>query len=243
MERDVADQTISRLDYYVYALFRRDNGLPFYIGAGRGGRWSKHEGDAKSGRGRNHHKLRIIRQIIASGDLPKIKIAEGLTRIEALCLEEIFISSIGREPNGPLVNMTSGGDGFPNLSAEAIERRHAKQRGVPKSPEVKEKIRRALKGRKIGSPSDEARTNMRAAQAGHYQAPHSPETRTKMSHARKGQKKSSEWAAKIGLANRGKVRTDATRAALSAAKRGKSLSERHKANISAAFARRRAAET
>lgn len=42
----------------------------------------------------------------AGGNLPAEKIGENLTEAAAFTLERAMIASIGREPLGPLVNMT-----------------------------------------------------------------------------------------------------------------------------------------
>lgn len=43
------------------------------------------------------------------GSVPSIKIRENLTEAEAYDLEEIFVAAIGRYPDGPLINIASGG--------------------------------------------------------------------------------------------------------------------------------------
>lgn len=91
-------------DYYVYML-SRPNCQPCYIGMGRKDRWKKHGIKA-----RNPHLRNII--INAGGDIPRVKIQEGLTRDLAFELEVALIALIGREVNGgTLVNMSDGGDG------------------------------------------------------------------------------------------------------------------------------------
>lgn len=44
-------------------------------------------------------------------ELPVVKVREGLTESDAFQTEIAFISAIGRGKNGPLVNLTDGGDG------------------------------------------------------------------------------------------------------------------------------------
>jgi hypothetical protein len=48
---------------------------------------------------------------IMLGEIPKIKIQDDLSEEEAFFLEIQLIKHIGRFPNGPLTNMTDGGDG------------------------------------------------------------------------------------------------------------------------------------
>ena len=67
--------------YYVYVLFR-ETGLPFYVGIGKGQRWTVHEREARTNtlqRGANTHKLAIIRRTHSAGiEVPKIKIAQRI---------------------------------------------------------------------------------------------------------------------------------------------------------------------
>lgn len=99
--------------YYVYALFRPD-GIPCYIGKGKGKRWL-HCGVS------NPHLARIIKQAAAAGlGIPRIKIRENLSEDEAFQIEIALIAAIGRvSVGGPLVNMTDGGDGIINLPEES----------------------------------------------------------------------------------------------------------------------------
>lgn len=95
----------SLLDFYVYVLFR-PNGVPCYIGKGRGPRWKR-----LSSGNRNPHVDNIIKS--AGGCIPAIKIREGLSEKNALDIERALIAAIGRKDHGgPLVNMTDGGLGY-----------------------------------------------------------------------------------------------------------------------------------
>jgi hypothetical protein len=115
-------------DFYLYILFR-ETGIPFYVGKGRGDRWLQHEKDSIK---LMSHKDRVIQKILVClPEVPKIKIVEGLTNDLAKELEILFIAMIGREPDGPLINQTRGGDGCVEPSASMIDR-----------------IRKSLKGRK-----------------------------------------------------------------------------------------------
>ncbi len=171
-------------DFYVYVYFRLD-GRPFLVGKGRGRRIRHHEQCCAKGNDEgNPHKGHIIRQILAiRSDVPKVKICENLTESEAFALERLFITSIGREPHGPLVNMTDGGDGpagrkvsperaawlgnFVRGTTWSPERRAKMER-----PEVKEAMRQ---GQRNGSKTNrerghkrsvESRTKMRIAKLG-----------------------------------------------------------------------------
>lgn len=99
------------MKHYVYALLR-PNQVPFYIGMGQGDRVIEHFRAAR--RGSDSHRSRIIRL----GGATYIKLAEELTREQALELEQDLIRLLGREPGGPLVNRTDGGEGPQNMSIE-----------------------------------------------------------------------------------------------------------------------------
>ena len=133
--------------FYVYILFRPWNGIPCYVGKGKGRRWLSHE--ALGGSHYNKHLGRIV--VKAGGKLPKIKVREALTEAEAIKTEIALIAAIGRKLNGgPLVNLTDGGDGVVGLpvSKELAERRAAPKRGKKRPPEVVAKISATKMGHK-----------------------------------------------------------------------------------------------
>ena len=92
----------SASDFYVYAYFRPD-GSPCYIGKGRGRRWRSHiKWSANS----------ILNNILKKyGEIPCLKIRQGLSEKEAFETEIALIKAIGRGSKGPLVNLTDGGEG------------------------------------------------------------------------------------------------------------------------------------
>lgn len=137
---------MTRSDFYVYILFRL-NGLPCYVGKGAGDRWERHEGRAKH---KNKHLGSIIDQARAAGkELPKIKAAEGLTEESAFDLERLLIGCIGRGEDGPLVNLTDGGDGPAGFkpSAEQLAHHSAIRQGRKHSDEWRANISAGLKGK------------------------------------------------------------------------------------------------
>lgn len=193
--------------YYTYALFRGD-GRVFYIGKGKRDRWSCHERDARNGR--RGHKFSIIRDMQARGvEVIKVKLHEGLTEAVAHEYEIALIKAIGRGRDGPLANLTDGGDG---------------SSGFKHSPEGRIKLSTGHRGIK---PSQEALAKRSASMCGRKA---SPETLAKL----RGKIRSSEHCANISAAKRGFKHSPESRANMSAAGRGKPKSPKHRANISAA---------
>lgn len=215
--------------YYVYVLFR-ENGVPFYVGMGKGDRWLSHEKRAVL---RQTHKDRVISLTVeAIGELPKVKVHEGLPRADALAAEIALIAAIGREPYGPLINQTRGGDGVFDLPEETKRlmraKISAKIKGRKQSAGHTEKIRAAhiamqkaiapeqrlaislaLSGRKRpdlsaarrGKPlSESAKSKLRGRK-------HSDLARSKISAALRERERSPETASKIGDALRGRPKS------------------------------------
>ena len=132
--------------FYVYMLFRL-NGMPCYVGKGKGDRWKRHQGRTKNS---NRHLGSIIDQARAIGkELPRIKVCENMTEDAAFELERLLIGCIGRSEDGPLVNLTDGGDGPSGYKPDpcAVERRAAKLWGTTQSAESNALRSAALKGK------------------------------------------------------------------------------------------------
>lgn len=237
--------------YYVYVLFR-ETLQPFYIGFGKGDRWKQHEIGHNS-KEPNSYKNNIIRDMIKRGfDIPKNKIAEGLTKAEAVALEIKMIGEIGRWPDGPLVNATSGGDGVRDMTPELIARISRKvsaglkgnqrRKGIPHSAETKARVSALLKGRP-------ASQNTRMALLGNKRGaankgkPLPEVTKDKMKtaarkrvaegrhHVKPGNVMSPEHVARVAESNRAKAKDPAFRAKLSASAKGKVFSESHLASL------------
>ena len=82
---------------------------PFYVGKGYGDRYINHLNEKKIV---NRHKSGKINKIKKVGLLPKIVfICDCVSDDFAKSVEISTISKIGRHPNGPLTNLTDGGDG------------------------------------------------------------------------------------------------------------------------------------
>ena len=141
----MADQ----VDFYVYVIFR-PNGVPCYVGKGRGDRWFVH----KKLRHRHHNKhlANIIAK--AGGDLPLVKIRDGLIEAQAFEIERAIIAAIGREAKGgSLVNLTDGGEGASGrpqkpISEETRMRLRISHLGKKQTEETKEKRAQKNRGKK-----------------------------------------------------------------------------------------------
>jgi len=99
---------------------------PFYVGKGIGGRYLSHLGilneSIRKGSYKDNKILKIYKDTNRTNFITKIM--KGLSDIEACELERKFIQAIGRYDlkTGPLTNLTDGGDGLLNLSAEVRKR-------------------------------------------------------------------------------------------------------------------------
>lgn len=135
----MAKTAIPRSDVYVYALFREDGITPFYIGMGLGYRWLCHERQATKVKSRKNDVILAMRAAGFS-DIPKKKLAENLTREQAMAMEIELIAMYGRAPYGPLTNLTKGGDRIVDLHPEARARQIASLKAASKRPEVIERL-------------------------------------------------------------------------------------------------------
>lgn len=215
-----------RSNYYVYALFR-ENGQPFYIGKGKGPRWTEHKSEAKAGK--RGYRFNIIRGMISREfDFPRIKIHEGLTETVAYEYETALIRAIGRYPNGPLVNLTNGGEGTSGRIWTAEARAKMSRREI--SLETRAKMSQSARTK----PPVTAETRARMSAASRNIP---SESREKAAIAKRGRKHSLEWRENIRRALKGrpgKPATPETRAKMSAAQAGRVFSPEHRAKISKA---------
>lgn len=184
-----------RRDFYVYAIFR-PGGDVCYIGKGHGGRWQQHVK-----RSCNRRLSRIYAK--AGGDLPVIKVREGLTEKEAFETEGQLIAAIGRADlgSGPLVNLTDGGEGTVGWIAPE---------------DVRAKMSMARRGKKL---TGQNLLNVRACLIARNA---NEEHRARISAGLIGRKKSPEHVAKISAAQRGKKKwSPEARAEMSVTRRGR----------------------
>lgn len=133
---------------YVYRHIRVDKNEPFYIGIGSGGYRR-----ANSTKGRN----KIWYGIVARTDYEVEIVLDNLGWQEARIKEKEFISLYGRidKNNGPLCNLTEGGDGTLGVSAwnkgKKLSEKHINslskaQTGLKRS---KESIIKAIETKKL----------------------------------------------------------------------------------------------
>lgn len=169
-------------DYFVYALFRPDNGAVFYIGGASREKRLRERGTR--GRGK------MIRALERAGytEIPSIVIRAGLTRLAAQELESAFIQAIGCMPDGPLVNKFRIGviideEGRRNMSLAA------KARDRSGDDEMRRRARMGDLDVRVRM-SDSARKRERTVEfeTRRLAAAHSPEARKKrgVSQARRG---------------------------------------------------------
>jgi hypothetical protein len=183
--------------FYVYVIFR-PNGIPCYVGKGRGGRWEDHE---KKPHQTNKRLASIIRR--AGGNLPKIKVREELTSQEAVDLEILLISILGRGFRGGwLVNATDGGEGVSGPDQETIQRIIRTRVGKPLSEEHRAKLVMAARNRE-----PEIANKIRLSRVGKMR--HTEATKAKMSATRKGRVKTTEWLAALSASQRGRPKPHA----------------------------------
>lgn len=182
------------MGFYAYIL-ARPNGVPFYVGKGKGRRWTY---------GGNAWAKRVARKVQANGGKVNVVIFRAMSEKEAFRMEVDLIAAYGRSELGAgvLCNMTDGGEGLS---------------GVVFSDETRAKISAALSGennpmfgrRGQGnplhgkSPSAEVRAKMSAWQIGRKL---SPETRAKISAAGVGRKLNPKQKAALAAANAGNKR-------------------------------------
>lgn len=172
--------------YYVYVHRRADTGEVFYVGKGFGKRaWKKTTRsewwkriEAKHGRTVEIH-------------------ADDLDENLAFELEAELITKFGRTN---LCNLTDGGDGGVNPSAETRLKMSLARKGRVVSEVTREKMRIASTGRR---PSEETKLKLRLANLGKPGRPMSDENKLALSNANKGRVRTLDHRAKISSSKKG----------------------------------------
>lgn len=212
-----------RTDYYVYILFR-ETGIPLYVGKGVDDRWNHDERAKRKSNGTHLHLT--INSIHHKGcEVPKIKIAEGLTNHEAQKIEIAFIAAIGRETEGgPLINQTCGGDGCVDPSPEITLKRIMKIKGR-KNPGTQKSM--LLQWQPDHLVYNKRLAQLAIARAAAHSAntgkKRSEETRLLMRNAKLGKPLSDEHKTVLSKVRQGRrqyVMTDEIRAKMKEAKKG-----------------------
>ena len=165
--------------YYCY-IWKREDGTPYYIGKGKGGRYKR--------------KRRGV--TAPPKDLSNIFFAcEGVTESEAFEMEVALISLLGRKDlgTGILRNQTVGGDGTSGYAHTEETRRKMCEKKRNISDETRRKLIESHKGNRH---SEESKRKMSVARRGernpNYGKPCSEETRRKIGEANSKPKKVTE---------------------------------------------------
>lgn len=108
--------------FYIYVMFRPWDGSPCYVGKGKGNRYREH-----AWKGASHYNPRLGKIFErAGGQIPVILLHTGLDEKKAFDYERALIAAIGRGRNGPLVNLTAGGEGVSGFKNPWSEEKRTK---------------------------------------------------------------------------------------------------------------------
>ncbi len=161
------------MKFYVYQYCDPKSEVPFYVGKGCGSRAYKHLTECK----RLSHGCfdgffyRKLRKMLSLDTPPIIKIVrDQLSEREALDFEVLEIKRIGRRNlnEGPLTNLTNGGEGVSGhiVSNQTKQQMRSRQLGKSPSVETRCRIREARLGAKH---TEESKRRMREhSPATHY---------------------------------------------------------------------------
>ena len=177
--------------FYVYAHYKPNEDMPFYVGKGHGNRSYD-----KTYRNRWWHNI-----VNKYGYRVEI-MYDNLTEAQAFDLEKEFIKRYGRADLGcgPLVNMTDGGDGAS---------------GAIVSNETRSKLSKAKKSRIRGPLSEEHKRKLSNFNSGKIL---SEETKQKISNSLKGKPQgplSKEHKQKLSIAGKKRIHTHETKQKIS----------------------------
>lgn len=214
---------IKRTNYYVYIWFRLD-GRPLYVGKGK---WRK----VNRQRWEDHFRYPAMASPIvyamyqkAEDKLPCVIWRDNLTEAEAFATEVALIAAIGRKElgNGPLVNLSPGGDGStPGPATRAKMSKAGK--GRVKSEEHRRKIGDSHRG--LAKPKSK------------FNLPTPEESSIKVAawHARMTPEEKAARAKKISEATKKAMADPDVSARISRAMRGRKHSEEHRQKNSQAL--------
>lgn len=200
--------------HYVYVV-PDENGNPCYIGAGKGRRIKRHmqwaQGDIIDGnKAKSEYLIDCLNREIA---IEPYKVAEELTREEALAYEQVLIAWYGRRDlgTGVLFNASDGGIGTNNMSP--ITKQRIREQFYNPTPKILEGWRQAslkMKGRKKPTFSEET---CKRISIGRMNWNPSIETRKRMSQGQIGRKHPTEIRMKMSLVAQKRTPEDRARIA------------------------------
>jgi hypothetical protein len=122
-------------EYYVYTHFRTDKNEIFYVGIGKRSKVEIENNTYLRSRQKAHSRNDYWKNVVKLNPNYKIEIVFESSNIgEVKELEKTLIKFYGRKDlnEGNLVNMTDGGEGLLNPSAETIEKMKGKRKYSPK---------------------------------------------------------------------------------------------------------------
>jgi hypothetical protein len=210
--------------FYVYEHWRPDTNTCFYVGKGK----NKRAWDLKNMR--NRHFKAVVSKLISLGFAVDVRIiSENLSEEDAIQLEIKRIAFYGMEN---LTNMTSGGDGLKNPTAETRKKISEAHKKRFENPEERKKMSLIKKGTKVTEE-----TRQKLSRAGKLRRA-TPEARLNMSIAAKKRGISEETRAKINAARVGLKRSDEVKKAISEKLKGKIVSLETRAKLREAQLRR-----
>jgi len=184
------------MTFYVYIYRDPTNGQPFYVGKGKGPRFSRH-----LKRQDKHPLTQKIEKLRSLSEEPKIEVIEKPSEGFALRAEEFLIVYFGRKDLGlgTLLNLTNGGEGSSGIrmsqatkdklslafkgkkqSPETIAKRMAGKK--PLTDEAKERIAQSKRGVPL---TEEHKAKLAAAKLGKTRGPRSEETKAKISASKR----------------------------------------------------------
>lgn len=192
--------------FYTYAWLRED-GTPYYIGKGSGGRAWRQSGRRSKAKMPPRERVLILKK--------------NLTEEEAFRHEIYMIAIYGRKDlgTGILHNFSDGGEGLSCPSPEVIEKIRESRKGYKHSPETRAKLSEAAKGRRRPTEEENKRNSERNTGAGNarFGVTVSEETRRKISESNRGKTHTEETKEKMSIAqkkaweNRPRTKSEETR--------------------------------